>query len=40
MAHDENFRDKSGYGWLIINLLAILWITMPITIALTKVVQW
>jgi hypothetical protein len=41
MAHnDENFRDSSGIGWVIINLLALLWITMPISIALITVVQW
>lgn len=40
MAHDENFRDESGYGWIVINLVALLWITMPVSIALTKVVQW
>ncbi len=38
--HDENFRDTSGYGWLLIDLVAILWITMPASIALTKIVQW
>ena len=41
MAHDnDNFRDKSGFGWILINLAALLWITMPVSIALTKVVQW
>lgn len=41
MAHqDENFRDSSGWGWIVINLGALLWITMPVSIALTKVVQW
>jgi hypothetical protein len=38
--HDENFRDNTGYGWVILNLLALLWITMPVSIALVKVVQW
>ncbi|WP_255853031.1 hypothetical protein [Marinobacterium rhizophilum] len=38
--HDENFRDTAGYGWLFINLLAMLWITMPVSIALVKIVQW
>jgi len=38
--HDENFRDNSGYGWIAINLVAMLWITMPVSIALIKVVQW
>lgn len=41
MAHDdENFHDSSGYGWIIINIAALLWITMPVSIAFTKVVQW
>ncbi|SEG78181.1 MULTISPECIES: hypothetical protein [Marinobacterium] len=40
MAHDENFRDSSGWGWLLINAVAMLWITMPVSIVLTKVVQW
>ncbi|MEY3038263.1 hypothetical protein [Marinobacterium sp. LSUCC0821] len=38
--HDENFRDGSGWGWIAINLVALAWITMPVSIALTKVVQW
>lgn len=38
--HDENFRDNAGYGWIVINVLALLWITMPVSIALMKVVQW
>jgi len=38
---DEKFDgDKSGWGWFAINILALLWITMPVSIALTKVVQW
>jgi hypothetical protein len=38
--HDENFRDGSGYGWILINLVALAWVTMPVSIVLTKVVQW
>lgn len=38
--HDANFRDSAGYGWLFVNILALLWITMPVSIALTKIVQW
>lgn len=38
--NNGNFRDDSGWGWLVINLIAIGWITMPVSIALTKVVQW
>ena len=38
--HDEKFRDGSGYGWIVINLIAIVWVTMPVSIVLTKVVQW
>ena len=37
--HDKNFRDKSGYRWIVINLVALAWVTMPVSIALTKVVQ-
>lgn len=40
MAHDENFRDSSGFGWLIIDLIAMVWVTMPVSIVLTQVVQW
>ncbi|GGO87837.1 hypothetical protein GCM10011348_41940 [Marinobacterium nitratireducens] len=38
--HDANFRDPAGFGWLFVNILALLWITMPVSIALTKIVQW
>ena len=38
--HDENFRDSSGPIWFIINLAALAWITMPVPIALTTIVQW
>jgi len=38
--HDEEFRDNSGYGWLLIDLAAMLWVTMPVSIVLLKVVQW
>jgi hypothetical protein len=38
--HDENFRDPAGFGWLFVNILALLWITMPVSIALAKIVQW
>ncbi|MGB0663105.1 MAG: hypothetical protein ACPGMR_04890 [Pontibacterium sp.] len=37
--HDENFRDESGFGWLLINLVALAWITMPVSIALSNI-QW
>ena len=37
--HDENFRDESGFGWLLINLVALAWITMPASIALSNI-QW
>ncbi len=36
MAHDENYRDPAGFGWIIINLLAIAWITMPASIAISR----
>lgn len=35
--HDENFRDSSGFSWIIINLIAMAWITMPASIALSRV---
>ncbi|WP_276469562.1 hypothetical protein [Neptunomonas concharum] len=38
--HDENFRDTSGFGWIVINLAALVWVTMPVSIALTQIVQW
>lgn len=40
MAQDENFRDSSGFGWLLIDLIAMVWVTMPVSIVLAKVVQW
>jgi hypothetical protein len=38
--HDESFRDNTGYGWIAINLVALAWVTMPVSIVLTQVVQW
>lgn len=38
--HNEEFRDGSGYGWMLIDLAAMLWVTMPVSIVLIKVVQW
>jgi len=38
--HDDNHRDDSGWGWVLINLVALAWITLPVSIALTQVVQW
>lgn len=38
MASDENFRDSSGFAWIIINLAAIAWITMPASIGLSRIV--
>ncbi|SIS86793.1 hypothetical protein [Neptunomonas antarctica] len=38
--HDEKFSDNSGYGWIVINLVALVWVTMPVSIVLIKVVQW
>ncbi len=40
MAHNENFRDSTGFAWVLINLVAMVWVTMPVSIVLTKVVQW
>lgn len=40
MANDSNFRDNSGFGWVLINLVALLWVTMPVSLVLTQVVQW
>ncbi|WP_268239406.1 hypothetical protein [Amphritea balenae] len=36
--HDENFRDGSGPVWILINLCALAWITMPASIAWSRVV--
>ncbi len=36
MAHDENYRDPAGFSWIIINLIAIAWITMPASIAISR----
>ncbi len=38
MADNENFRDSSGFGWILINLVALAWITMPASIAVSRVV--
>ena len=35
--HDENFRDGTGFGWIIINLIAMAWVTMPLTIGLSRI---
>lgn len=40
MAHENFEGDKSSWGWIVINLIAMVWVTMPVSIALTKVVQW
>ena len=40
MDNTENFRDSTGLGWVLINLVAMVWVTMPVSIVLTKVVQW
>lgn len=40
MASNENFRDSSGFGWIVVNLIAMAWITMPVSLVLTQVVQW
>lgn len=37
MADNENFRDSSGFSWIIINLVALAWITMPASIAVSRV---
>ncbi|WP_276317526.1 MULTISPECIES: hypothetical protein [Neptunomonas] len=37
--HDENFRDSASFGWVAVNLVAMLWVTMPVSIALVKIVQ-
>ncbi|WP_255611959.1 hypothetical protein [Marinobacterium arenosum] len=36
--HDENFRETAGWGWIAINLVALAWITMPASIAWSRVV--
>jgi hypothetical protein len=38
---EHNFDgDKSSWGWMAINLIAMVWVTMPVSIVLTQVVQW
>lgn len=36
--HDENFKDSTGLGWIIIGVVALVWATMPITIGVFKYV--
>ncbi len=36
-SHDENFRDSSGFGWILVNLVALAWITMPASIAVSNI---
>lgn len=38
--HDENYRDSSGVSWIVINIAALVWVTMPVSAALLTVVQW
>ncbi|MDY6889993.1 MAG: hypothetical protein SVU24_00135 [Pseudomonadota bacterium] len=37
---NEKLQDNSGFGWILINLVALAWVTMPVSIVLIKVVQW
>ncbi|BBB31427.1 hypothetical protein [Neptunomonas japonica] len=37
--HDENFRDTSSYGWIAINLVAMVWVTMPVSIVAMQIMQ-
>ncbi|MDO6594534.1 hypothetical protein [Neptuniibacter sp. 1_MG-2023] len=34
--HNEDFRDSSGFSWIIINLIAMAWVTMPASIAISR----
>ena len=36
--HDQNFKDRSGLGWLIIVVIALVFVTMPVTIGIVKYV--
>ncbi|MCV6590853.1 MAG: hypothetical protein OIF57_17815 [Marinobacterium sp.] len=36
-SHDENFREKAGWGWIAINLVALAWITMPASIMVSRI---
>lgn len=40
MTDTANFRDSTGLGWVIIDLIALAWVTMPASIVLLKCVQW
>ncbi|MGB0732197.1 MAG: hypothetical protein ACPGPF_00480 [Pontibacterium sp.] len=35
--HDENAGDSTGLGWIIINLVAFAWITMPLSIGVSRI---
>ncbi len=37
MADNENFRDNSGFTWVLINLVAMAWVTMPASIAISRI---
>ncbi len=34
---NEEFREKAGWGWIIINLVAMAWITMPASIMVSRI---
>jgi len=36
-SHDENFRETAGWGWIIINLAALAWITMPASLMVSRI---
>ncbi|EPJ48583.1 MAG: hypothetical protein OFPI_28680 [Osedax symbiont Rs2] len=36
--HDQNFKDSSGLGWVIIVAIALAFVTMPVTIGIVKYV--
>lgn len=36
--HNEEFKEATGLGWVIINLIALAWVTMPVSIGLSKII--
>jgi len=36
MAEQDFQGDSAGFGWVVINLIAMAWITMPLSIALSR----
>jgi len=36
-SQNEEFRETAGWGWIIINLVAMAWITMPASIMVSRI---